>query len=121
MAYEIKLVKIVTGDFVVGKWYEEESKLKDPAVIQTIPTQQGIQMAIMPFGFPFDSEIEGEISKDHIVFFFKQIPEELETKYLEASSNITLSSASDLKNLENMVGGGKQGKKITNISDLLKP
>ncbi|GAB6888174.1 hypothetical protein JCM13304A_16720 [Desulfothermus okinawensis JCM 13304] len=120
MAHEIKLVKIVTGDYVIGKWVEEDGKLKDPAILQTIPTQNGISMALMPFGYPFDQEIEGEISKDHIIYWYKNIPAELETKYLEASSNLTISSSSDLKNLENLMGGGQKSGRVTNISDLLK-
>jgi hypothetical protein len=121
MAHEIKLVKLVTGDFVIGKWVEEEGKLKDPAILQTIPTQNGISMALMPFGYPFDTSIEGEISKDHIVYWYKNIPAELESKYLEASSNLTISSPSDLKNLDNLLGNNPRGGKVTNISDLLKP
>ncbi len=121
MAHEIKLVKLVTGDLVIGKWIEEEGKLKDPAILQTIPTQNGISMALMPFGYPFDHEIQGEISKEHVVFWYKSIPSELETKYLEASSNLTISTSSDLKNLENLMGGGAKKGKVTNISDLLKP
>ncbi len=118
---DIKLVKIVTGDLVVGKWDDDEKKIKDPAVIQTLPTQSGgIQMAIMPFGYPFDTEIQGEISSEHIVYFYKSIPEELKNKYLEASSNLTISSASDLQQLKNLTDSQK-GKKITNIADLLKP
>ncbi len=52
MAHEIKLVKIVTGDYVIGKWVEEDGKLKDPAILQTIPTQNGISMALMPLVIP---------------------------------------------------------------------
>jgi len=120
MAHEIKLVKIVTGDLVIGKWVEQEGKLKDPVIIQTIPTQNGISLALMPFGYPFDHEIEGEICREHIVYWYKNMPADLETKYLEASSNLTISSTSDLKNLENIIGSGQKGGKITNISDLLK-
>ena len=111
MAHEIKLVKLINGETVLGKWDEAESKLKDIAVIQTIPTQQGAQMLILPFGYPFETEITGEIAKEHILYFFKATPKELETKYLEASSNLTLGSASDLQNLERMAGGQE------NISD----
>ncbi len=121
MAHMIKLVKIVTGDFVIGKWVEEEGKLKDPAILQTIPTQNGISMALMPFGYPFETSIEGEISKDHIVYWYKELPQELENKYLEASSNLTISSTSDLRNLDNLMGNQSGTGKITNISDLLKP
>ncbi len=121
MAHEIRLVKIVSGDIVIGKWVEEEGKLKDPAILQTLPTQNGISMALMPFGYPFDSSIEGEISKDHIIYWYKNMPQELESKYLEASSNLTISSAADLQNLDKLVGKNPQKGNLTDISDLLKP
>ena len=111
MSHEVKLVKLINGETVLGKWFQDENKLKDIAVIQTVPTQQGAQMLILPFGYPFEAEIAGEISGDHILYFFKSTPPELETKYLEASSNLTLSTAGDLQNLERMAGGQE------NISD----
>ena len=114
MAYDIRIVKLVNGDIAIGKWEEKERKLKEPASIQTLPTQGGgIQMMLLPFGYPFDTKLEGEISLDHVLFEFKNTPEELKNKYLEASTNLTISTASDLRNLERMTGekGG--------ISDLL--
>lgn len=111
MANEIKLVKLINGETVLGKWDEDANKLKDVAVIQTVPTQQGAQMLILPFGYPFESELSGEISGEHVLYVYKSTPKELETKYLEASSNLTLSTASDLQNLERMAGGQE------NISD----
>ncbi len=120
MAQDIQLVKLINGDMVIGKVNEEEGKIKEPAILQTIPTQQGgVQMALLPFGYPFDNEIQGEISLEHVIYRYKNMPEDLKNKYLEASSNLTISSASDLQNLQNMTGG-KQGGKLTNISDLLK-
>lgn len=123
MALEIRLVKLINGDMVLGKWDEEANELKDPAILQTLPTQQGgIQMALLPFGYPFDTDIDGAIKLDHVLYCYKNVPGELKNKYLEASSNLTLSTASDLRNLQNMAGpAGSGGGKLTNISDLLKP
>jgi hypothetical protein len=119
MTQDIRLVKLVNGDMVVGKWAESEGKIKDPAILQTFPTQQGgVQMALMPFGYPFDNEIEGEISIEHVIYQYKNVPDDLKNKYTEASSNLTISSASDLKNLQNM--GGQGAGSMGNISDLLK-
>ena len=105
MAQDIRLVKVLNGDTVLGKWNAAENKLEDVAVIQTIPTQQGAQMLILPFGYPFETEVGGEIKGEHILYHFKTCPQELETKYLEATSNLTLSTAGDLQNLERMAGG----------------
>lgn len=117
VAYDIRLVKLINGDMVMGKWDEPGKKIMEPAQLQTMPTQSGgMQMLLLPFGYPFDQEIEGEISTEHVIFQYKNVPEDLKTKYLEATSNLTLSSPGDLRNLKNM----SAGKKVSSISDLLK-
>ena len=92
MEYDIRLVKLSSGDMVVGKFDEAARKITDPAVIQALPTQQGTQMVLLPFGYPFDQEMHGEISMDHVLFEYKSCPEELKTKYIEAVTNISMSS-----------------------------
>ncbi len=92
MAYDIRMVKIVTGEMVLGKYNAETDALDDPAVLQTIPTQQGVQMMLVPYGYPFDNEFSGNISCKHVLFAYKSCPEELKTRYMEACSNLTLSS-----------------------------
>lgn len=117
MAYDdIRLVKMINGDMVLGKFDEGERKIKAPAMLQTIPTEQGVQMMILPFGYPFEQEITGELSLDHVMYEYKTFPEELKSKYMEASSNLTLSSPGDLRNL----GLGGQGGNVSDISQLLK-
>jgi len=103
MPYDIRLVKLINGESVIGKWSEDGKTITDPAVLQTVPSQQGVQMMLLPFGYPFEQEITGEISTAHVLYEYKKAPEELKTKYLEASSNLTLTAP----------GGG-------NISQLLK-
>lgn len=107
MAYDIRMVKLVTGETALGKYDAAASQLIDPAVLQTVPTQQGVQMMLMPFGYPFDNEFAGSISMAHVIYEYKSCPEELKTKYMEACSNLTLSSGGlgglDLK------GGGTSG------------
>ena len=101
--YDIRLAKLVNGDMVLGKWDQTTGVIKDPAILQTIPTQQGgVQMLLLPFGYPFDQEIDGEIDQRHVLFQYKTVPEELKTKYLEATTNLTLSAPGGLRNL----GGG---------------
>ena len=103
MPYDIRLVKLINGESVIGKWSADGKTITDPAVLQTVPSQQGVQMMLLPFGYPFEQEITGEISTAHVLYEYKKAPEELKTKYLEASSNLTLTAP----------GGG-------NISQLLK-
>jgi len=47
---------------------------------------------LLPFGYPFDQEMHGWISMDHVLFEYKHCPEELKNKYIEAVTNISLSS-----------------------------
>ncbi|QJT08813.1 hypothetical protein [Oceanidesulfovibrio marinus] len=117
MAYDVRLVKLINGELVLGKFDAENDKLTDLALIQTVPTEQGVQMMLLPFGYPFDQEIGGEVSMKHVLYQYKNVPEELTNKYFEASSNLTMASANTLRNLNNMQG---KGGGVSDISDLLK-
>ena len=44
MSKPIRLFKLVTGELVLGKFDEEANMLEDVAIIQVVPTQQGVQM-----------------------------------------------------------------------------
>jgi len=92
MAYDIRMVKLVSGETVLGKYDAAASAINDPAILQTVPTQQGVQMMLMPYGYPFDNEFAGSIGFSHVIYEYKACPEELKTKYMEACSNLTLSS-----------------------------
>ena len=92
MSYDVRMVKIVTGEIVIGKYDAATDVLNDPAILQTVPTQQGVQMMLMPYGYPFESGFSGNIACKHVLFAYKNCPEELKTKYMEACSNLTLSS-----------------------------
>ncbi|BDV01734.1 hypothetical protein TDMWS_18190 [Thermodesulfomicrobium sp. WS] len=114
MAYDIRLVKLANGDMVLGKWNAEREVLQDPAVLQTLPTAQGgVQMLLLPFGYPFDTEIEGEIDGRHVLYQYKSVPEELKTKYLEAASNLTLATPGSL-DLSGL------GGKVTDFGKIIK-
>jgi len=112
MAYDIRLVKLINGETVLGKYDEETKGLNDVAILQTVPTQQGVQMVLLPFGYPFENEISGSIKGEHVLYTFKTFPEELKNKYLEATSNLTISSARDLNALNRMAGANKGGSGI---------
>ena len=92
MAYEITMVKLVSGETALGKLGQDGNSIQDPAILQTVPTQQGVQMMLMPYGYPFDMEFRGSIALAHVIYIYKNVPEDLKTKYLEACSNISLSS-----------------------------
>lgn len=114
MAYEITMVKLVSGETVLGKQDNETNTITDPAILQTVPTQQGVQMMLMPYGYPFDTDFSGAISLSHVVYVYKNVPEDLKTKYMEACSNLSLSSGG-LSNL-NLTGEAAN----SNISSLLR-
>jgi hypothetical protein len=109
MPYDIRLVKLINGETVLGKFDEETQGLKEVAILQTVPTQQGVQMMLLPFGYPFETDITGAIKGEHILYTFKTFPEELKNKYLEATSNLTISTARDLNALNRMAPGGPKG------------
>ena len=102
MAYDTRLVKLITGEMVIGKYDADKNVLKEVAVLQSVPTQQGVQMMILPYGYPFDQDFDGEIGYNHVLYTYKKYPDELSTRYLEAISNLTLSTGGlgglDLKN-----------------------
>lgn len=87
---EIKIVKIVTGETVIGT--KVFDNLEDVALIQVIPSSGGVQLAILPYGFPFEEKISGKIPCDKIVYEFESVPEDIKNKYLEAKSDIKISS-----------------------------
>ncbi|HEX13968.1 MAG: hypothetical protein C0173_07095 [Desulfurella sp.] len=95
---EIKIVKIVTGETVIGT--KVSDYLEDVALIQVIPSSGGIQLAILPYGFPFEDKIGGKIPLDKIVYEFKDVPDDIKNKYLEAKSDIKISSTMPGSNLD---------------------
>lgn len=94
MQYDVRLVKLISGDTVIGVYDENEKKLKDIALVQAIPNPAtaSMQIAILPFGFPYENEIKGEISEDKILYQYSSMPEDLKTKYLEEKSNIKIAN-----------------------------
>lgn len=100
----IRFVKLVSGDAILAVYEEETKTYKDIAVVQAIPSGAGMQIAILPFGFPYEEEIGGEISADKVIYTYSKVPEELIEKYIEAKSNITI--ASSMGDLGGSTGSG---------------
>lgn len=92
MAYDIRLVKIVTGELIIGKFDADADALTDVAIMQTVPTQQGVQLMILPYGYPFEQEFTGRIAAKHFLYEYSKVPQDVQDKYLEACSNLSLSS-----------------------------
>ena len=92
MSYDIRMCKLVSGETIVGKYDKDQKQIKDPAILQVIPSQQTVQMMLVPFGYPFESEFAGHIDETHVIYMYAKCPEDLKDKYLEAVSNLTLSS-----------------------------
>ena len=113
MAYEIIFAKLISGDMVIGKTGETEGRITDIATLQTVPSQQGVQMMLLPFGYPFEQDFDGSVSQEHVLYLYKECPEELKTKYLEATTNLTLSTGG-----LNLQGSGAGN--VSDISQLLK-
>lgn len=115
MAYEIIFAKLISGDMVIGKTGEEEGRITSLATLQTVPSQQGVQMMLLPFGYPFEQGFDGSVSADHILYEYQECPEELKVKYMEATTNLTLSTSG-----MNLQAPGAAGGNISDISKLLK-
>lgn len=92
MAYDIKLIKLVTGELVIGKYNASAKALTDVAIMQTVPSQQGMQIMMLPYGYPFEQEFGGNIAESHFLYEYNKVMEEVKDKYLEAVSNLSLSS-----------------------------
>ncbi len=90
MAYDIRLMKLVTGELVMGKYDAEKDCLNDVAAIQSIPTQQGVQMMMLPYGYPFEPEFNGSLEGKNFLYRYANTPKELQDKYIEACTNLTV-------------------------------
>ena len=92
MAYDIRLIKLVTGELVIGKYDSSSNSLKEVGILQTVPAEQGMQLMMLPYGYPFESDFSGCIEEKHFLFNYSSVPEDIQEKYLESISNISLHS-----------------------------
>lgn len=92
---DVRLVKLVTGELILGKFDAEAKKIKDVATLQMVPAESGgAQMMMIPYGYPFEQEFCGSIDEVHFLYVYKDLPDDLETRYLEIVSNLTLRASS---------------------------
>ena len=90
MAYDIRMVKIISGEIVLGKFDAATQGINDPAILQTVPTQQGVQMMLLPYGYPFEPDFTGSIEGKNFLYRYANTPKELQDKYIEACTNLTV-------------------------------
>ena len=114
MAIDIRLMKLVTGELVIGKYDEKDDKLNDVAAIQTIPSQQGVQMMLLPYGYPFEADFTGSIEGKFFIYRYAATPKELQDKYIEASSNLTVAGGLGQLKFGGGSGNTTPGGLITN-------
>ena len=92
MAYDIRMMKLVSGEIVLGKYDEAGDRLTDAAQLQNVPTQQGMQMLITPYGFPFENKFSAVIEGRFFLHRFSDTPKELQDKYIEVTTNLTVAN-----------------------------
>jgi hypothetical protein len=109
MAYDIRLVKLVSGELVLGKYDAEKDTVHDAATIQTIPTQQGVQMMILPYGYPFEQDFSGTLEGKHFLYRYADTPKELQDKYIEATSNLKVAGGLGKLQFGGAPAGGGRG------------
>ncbi len=89
MAYDIRMFKLVTGEVAIGKYDDKTDCINDAASLQTVPLKEGgVQMVILPYGYPFENTFGGVIEGKNFLYRYKAMPEELQNKYLEVCTNI---------------------------------
>jgi len=89
MSDNIIFAKLVTGEMVLAERDESGEKIVNICQVQVMPTQQGgMQIAIVPYGFPFEEDVRGEISMANVLFQYKDVPADLSDKYVETKTNI---------------------------------
>ncbi len=97
---KIRLVKIINGDFVIGVDDEENKSIKNIGSLQFVPGETGgMSVALIPYGFPFEEKFKGSISNDKVLYEIETVPEDLQNKYTEATSDIKLISGSNNGNI----------------------
>ena len=91
-SYDIRLMKLVTGELVLGKYDEAEDCLRDTAQLQNVPTKQGMQLLVTPYGFPFENKFSAVIAGKFFLHRFSETPKELQDKYIEVTTNLTVAN-----------------------------
>lgn len=92
MAYDIRLIKLVSGELTIGKYDASAKALTEIALLQSAQGQEGVQLMLLPYGYPFEQGFKAVIAEQHFLYTYEELPEDLKDKYLELSSKLTLNS-----------------------------
>lgn len=91
MNENIVFAKLVSGETIIGTKDEQAGVIKDLVLVQAMPTHTGaLQIAIVPYGFPFEDEVRGSVAASHVIYEYKDVPADLANKYIETKSNIKI-------------------------------
>lgn len=94
---DVKSYKLISGEEIIGKVHSEsetEVVLDDVLAVVAQPTQQGLQIGLMPY-FTSNDQAQLTITKTAIVT--SAAPnKELETGYIQRTSKIDLTSKIEL-------------------------
>lgn len=108
MSDNIVFAKLVSGEMVLAEKDEAAGLIRNICQVQVMPTQTGsMQIAIVPFGFPFEEEVRGEINLTNVLFEYKDVPGDLADKYIETKTNIK--RATNMGGLGGDAQGGSRG------------
>ncbi len=97
MIKEIKMLKLVTGETVVGKYNPEDNSLEEVAFFQHVPAKDGMQMMLFPYGYPFVQALDAKISLQHVIFTYNSFPADIIDRYLELCEKATLQNAQSVQ------------------------
>jgi len=84
MAQDMRLVKLISGELVLGKYDKEAGALTNAASLQVTIKPQGMQIMMLPYGYPFQHGFTASIDEKYIMFTYETLPENIEAKYHDA-------------------------------------
>ncbi len=98
MAHDIRMAKLVSGEVIIGKYNAEAKQFNEVALMQSVPTKEGVQMMMLPYGYPFEQVFVADIDFDKVMYAYKSTPEELQNKYIEILTNISIQKSGIITN-----------------------
>lgn len=109
MSDKIEIVKLISGEYIIGKYTDNQYILTDPRIIVMIPTRTG-EMGVLfkPVCYPWTSErLKNQIiiKESQIVFHLYDDQNEIEKQfidgYLADIAGIQIASAADMNEIKN--------------------
>ncbi len=98
MAHDIRMAKLVSGEIIIGKFNAQENQFDEVALMQSVPTKEGVQMMMLPYGYPFEQTFVASVEAKNVIYTFKSTPEELQNKYIEILTNISIQKSGIITN-----------------------